>query len=174
VLYKECYRGIDTAFYGHGSQLEYDFEVSPAAQPSEIAFLVNDADEIKVRADGGLDIIVGGKSFAQLLPPVAYQLVGSARKSVRISYLLSSDRTVAFQIGEYDRSSKLIIDPVVAYANYLPGAVIDVSAAKIDSSGNLIPGFPRDASLLFTERSAAAHRRPIVGWRPAVYLSSSV
>jgi hypothetical protein len=138
VLYKECYRGIDTAFYGHGSQLEYDFQVSPAAQPSEIAFLVDDADEIKVRADGGLDIVVGGKSFAQLLPPVAYQLVGSARKSVRISYRLSSDRTVAFQIGEYDRSSKLIIDPVVAYANYLPGAVIDVSAAKIDSSGNLI------------------------------------
>src|SRR5262249_26458140 len=36
VRYEEVYPGVDMVFYGHGQQLEYDFLLSPGADPKAI------------------------------------------------------------------------------------------------------------------------------------------
>ena len=37
VRYQSVYPGVDLVYYGNQGQLEYDFEVAPGADPSQIA-----------------------------------------------------------------------------------------------------------------------------------------
>jgi len=52
-------------------------------------------------------------------------------------YRLTADGEVTFQIGSYDKSRSLIIDPVLVYSTYLQGNLSDGAyRAFVDSSGS--------------------------------------
>lgn len=52
VRYAAVYPGIDLVYYGNGGRLEYDFEVSPGADPSAIRLAFKGADADIVDANG--------------------------------------------------------------------------------------------------------------------------
>jgi hypothetical protein len=54
VHYQELYRGVDLAFYGNQGQLEYDFIVSPGADPKAIRLQFEGVDEMRVDDSGDL------------------------------------------------------------------------------------------------------------------------
>jgi len=54
VHYREIYKGVDVVYYGNQHQLEYDFIVSPDADPRSIALEFAGAQNIKVDAQGEL------------------------------------------------------------------------------------------------------------------------
>ena len=58
--------------------------------------------------------------------PVAYQMRDGRRAAVAARYQLSGG-TVRFQLGAYDHSRRLIIDPVLSYFSYLGGSGYDVA-----------------------------------------------
>jgi hypothetical protein len=136
VRYANAYKGIDVTFHGNEQRLEFDFEIAPGASVSDIRFGLEGIGKISIATDGGLDISAGTQSW-RLLSPFAYQIRDGQKKKVETSYRLFPSNKVGLQVGQFDHSSKLIIDPVVEYSlirTYGSG----VNAMQLDADGNLI------------------------------------
>jgi hypothetical protein len=135
VRYSAVYPGTDLVYYGNQHQLEYDFVVSAGHDPSAIALEMQGAQHLRKTADGELEVQLGAGSIVWKAP-VAYQVRGDKREPVTATYEVDGN-TVRFQVGSYDHSRELIIDPVLAYGTYVGGP--DGSAAAgiaVDSAGN--------------------------------------
>jgi len=145
VKYRNVYPGIDLVYYGNGSaggQLEYDFIVAPGADANAIALDVRAVRELPLRIDatGGLVIPAKGGEV-RFNKPTIYQ-PGANSSAVRGSFRLDAQNRVRFELGPYDHSRPLVIDPALTFSTYLggSGAVISGSTGKaiaIDWSGNI-------------------------------------
>ena len=126
VAYQDVYPGVNLAFHGAQRQTEFDFVVAPGANPAPIGFHFTGALGIKTDDSGNL-IISSAAGNVQLHKPVAYQEQNGARQLVDASFILKADNQVAFELGNYDRSRELVIDPSVgyAYSTYLGGSGAD-------------------------------------------------
>jgi uncharacterized repeat protein (TIGR01451 family) len=136
VRYQGIYPGIDLVYYGKQGQLEYDFEVSPGANPKQVALQFAGADQLQLDHDGNLLLAVNGRPVRFEAPQV-YQNIDGKKKPVRGNFALYSDQKVGFEIGEYDRTRALIIDPVVTYSTYLGGIGAEAfPSIAVDASFN--------------------------------------
>ena len=136
VAYQDLYPGIDLVYYGNQRQLEYDFVVSPGADPDVIALTFDGADQLNVDAQGELVLQTSGGEIRQR-KPVIYQELDGVRYEVAGAYKLRDGNTVGFQLGEYDASRPLVIDPVLVYSTFIGGANVDTGAdITVDASGN--------------------------------------
>jgi len=137
VRYKAVYPGIDLLYYGRQGRLEHDFVLRPGADPERIAVDFRGAKKLTIDRRGALNIHTAAGVVRQPRPLV-YQRVGSKRRRVAGGYKLSSrHRRVGFEIGAYDRTKPLVIDPVLTYSTYLGGAADDVGdGIGVDSAGN--------------------------------------
>jgi Beta-propeller repeat len=141
VRYEEVYPGIDLVYYGNQRQLEFDFDLSPDANPAAIDLRLHGAEQARLSSNGDLvlDSPAGRFVFRQ---PVVYQTVGAARKRIPGGYVVGASgvdgsREVRFQVGHYDRSRALVIDPTLTYSTYLGGTGNDfVYSVAVDSSGD--------------------------------------
>jgi Beta-propeller repeat/HYDIN/CFA65/VesB-like, Ig-like domain len=135
VRYEGVYPGIDLVYYGNQEQLEYDFEVGVGRDASEIGLRVEGAGKVEVEGDGEL-VVKGEGGEVRLRRPEAYQEGGGKREKVEARYAVKGNE-VGFEIGAYDRSRRLVIDPVLTYATYLGGTGGDVAnGIAVDASGN--------------------------------------
>jgi hypothetical protein len=135
VRYREVYRGIDLVYYGRQGQLEYDFVVAPGGRTRQIRLGIEGAGSMRVEGEGDLVLAVG-EGEVRLQRPEAYQWVGGVRRPVGARYAMLGKREVGFQVGDYDRSQPLIIDPVLSYSTYLGGTGGDTAyGIAVDSSG---------------------------------------
>ena len=139
VHYSQVYPGIDMAFYGERTRLEYDFVVKPQADPLRIQMKLTGLDSARIASDGRLNFRLGTKELS-LLAPIAYQLGpdGHQRQLVPANYRIGSSGdagvgTVSIALGAYDHTRNLIIDPALSYSEYVDGYVADVA---VDGSGN--------------------------------------
>jgi hypothetical protein len=143
VRYGEVYPGIDLVYYGNQRRLEYDFVVGPGRDVRAIAFEFSGAESLEIEAGtGDLLVSVGSETIRQK-KPVAYQEIGAARRDVESHYALRSNGRIGFEVGAYDRSATLMIDPVLVYSTFLGGTDQDYgNAIAVDSSGNAyVTGF---------------------------------
>ena len=121
VRYQNVYPGIDLVYYGNQGRLEYDFEVSPGADPSAIALQFHDVEKLALNAQSDL-VLVSGGSQVRFEAPRIYQKIGGEEKAVPGRFIQRGKNRVGFALGDYDRSQTLIIDPVLAYSTYLGGS----------------------------------------------------
>lgn len=137
VRASDVYPGIDLIHYGNAQHLEYDFEVAPGADPGAIAMRFVGADKIELSAQGELVLQLGGESLRQP-KPVIYQILNGQRKEIRGGYVLKTDDTATFWLGDYDRTQTLVIDPIVSYS-VLQGLDDDDNlwAIALDEEGNV-------------------------------------
>jgi len=112
--------GVNLIYYGNQQQLEYDFDIAPGANPQAIAMHFDGVDKISVNAQGELILSLAGGEIRQP-KPVIYQTIGGVRKEIAGGYRLVDAHTVAFAVGQYDRSQPLVIDPVLSYSTYFGG-----------------------------------------------------
>lgn len=134
VAYNNLYRGIDAVFYGNQRQLEYDFIVSPGADPRQIRLAFEGIGGLTVADDGNLVIRTSLGDIRQLRP-VAYQTVNGRRRTVDARYAVH-DGEVHFEIARYDHKKPLIIDPVLLWSTHLGETGLDqANAIAIDSAG---------------------------------------
>ena len=140
VKYAGVYPGIDLVYYGNQRQLEYDFAVSPGADPNAIALTVEGAAPT-IGKQGDLILTANGDDLVFRRPHI-YQDTRAGRQSIEGQYALRKNR-VSFQVAAYDRSRPLIIDPVLSYSTLLGGDFDDSgNAIAIDSAGDAyITGF---------------------------------
>ena len=115
VRVPQLYDGIDLKYYGTERDIEYDFIVAPGADPGVIGLRVAGAD---VRRDesGGLILTTPAGDVHQRRP-IAYQDVGAGRQDVPVEYRVS-DSVVTFDIGAYDRTRPLVIDPILVVSTF--------------------------------------------------------
>jgi hypothetical protein len=135
VRYEEIYSGIDLVYYGNQRQLEYDFIVSPGADPHRIAFDVAGAKKIRRDAQGDLVLTMSAGDI-RWHKPVVYQENNGARQQIAARYTITNANRVAFEVAQYDASRALYIDPLI-YSTYLGGSGGDDGfAITVDGAGN--------------------------------------
>jgi hypothetical protein len=132
---RQVYAGIDMVYHGNGQQLEYDFTVAPGANPGAIALDFQGQDSTKLDGQGNLVLHTAGGDIVEDAP-VLYQDVGGARRAVSGGYVFRGANKVGFQVGAYDHSLPLVIDPVLAYSTYLGGFEGRGNAIAVDGKGN--------------------------------------
>lgn len=128
------YPGIDLAYYGNGRELEYDLTVNPNADAREIRLRLS-GDHSDARIDSAGDLV------AALIQkkPVAYQIGTDGRHhSVAARYRKNGDGTFGFQLGAYDRSRALVIDPTIHVAQYVAGSFATVAYSIGHDSRGLV------------------------------------
>ena len=122
VRYDGVYDGIDLRYYGSGQQLEYDFIVGAGADWRQIALRFDGAEQVAIDADGALQLTLAGGGRALFHAPVSYQDGANGREVVASRYLLAADGSVGFEVGAYDHTRALVIDPTLAYGTYFGDA----------------------------------------------------
>jgi hypothetical protein len=143
VLYKNLYKDIDLKVYGIEKEIEYDWIVKPGGNPKDIRFKYKNVKGTRLDEEGNLLIKT---DFGELMhkKPMSYQKrkaqsterkaqskgVGAGlracpdgREDIVVKFKKISISTYGFEVGEYDKSRELIIDPVVlVYSTYLGGS----------------------------------------------------
>ncbi len=124
VRYQDVYPGIDVVYYGNLGRLEYDFLVAPEAEPARIRLALHGARQARLDPEGNLvmELETGGELRWER--PISYQELNGIRHSVASRYALVEEDdafTLAFELGSYDRTRPLVIDPVLEYSTFLGG-----------------------------------------------------
>jgi hypothetical protein len=158
VKYENIYPGIDLAYYGNQEgQLEYDFVVAPGADPEAITLSLGErGSPLRIAPDGDLLVPLESGEL-RFHKPVVYQpadqrsalgnlqrpgvdpalrtLDSTPRTVVEGRYVLTASSQVRFELGPYDHTKPLVIDPVLYYATYLGGSGGDIGyAIAVDSN----------------------------------------
>ena len=145
VKYEGIYPGVDLLYYGNQRQLEYDFVLSPGADPHRIQFDVRGARNISTDKDGDL-IFHFMDGELRWRKPVVYQETNGTRQTIDGHYVIRHGHRVGFALGEYDSRRALTIDPAFAYSTYLGGATNEsgASSVAVDASGDAyLTGYTR-------------------------------
>jgi len=145
IRYEAVYPGIDVVYYGKQGELEYDFIVSPGADPGTIRLQIDGVTGLRIDDSGNLILTTPTGEIVQQ-KPVIYQSVNGIKKFIKGSYKLVTLNTasqtkqhqVTFNIAGYDTGQTLIIDPVISYATYHGGSNNDSGKGiAVDASGNI-------------------------------------
>jgi hypothetical protein len=137
VRYSGVYPGVDLVYYGNQRQLEYDFVIAPGASTKPVKLHFAGASQLKLDSNGDLAVIAKNGEIA-FHKPVVYQEKDGQRQPVDGRFTLLAGKTVGFQLGEYDHSRELVIDPVLAYSTYLSGSFSDyIVAIAADGESNV-------------------------------------
>jgi hypothetical protein len=137
VRVEQLYPGVDLDYYGNAGQLEYDLTVHPGADPQRIHLRLDgsNAQPNGVRLNGNGDLV------ASLIQrhPVAYQTgPDGVRHMVASRYRRNADGSYSFQLGVYDRSRALVIDPVLVVAQYFAALYENVAYGIGHDSNGLV------------------------------------
>jgi len=137
VLYEELYPGINLTFYGDQGQIEYDFEIAPGANPRAVRLAFDRAVQPRINEKGDLILKTRGVELIEQ-KPVIYQTIDGQRHVIGGNYKRLRNHEIGFEIGEYDRTKPLVIDPTLVYSTYLGGSGDDSgSSIALDSVGNV-------------------------------------
>jgi hypothetical protein len=139
VEYASLYSGIDLKLYGNGESVEYDFIVSPGADPSQI--------QVKYAGMQGISIVNHDvrltSDYVTITEkkPVAFQWIAGKRTDVACDYaLVNGILSFCFPKG-YDACHELVIDPLLIFSTY-SGSTADNwgSSATPGERGTLYSG----------------------------------
>jgi hypothetical protein len=108
-------------YYGAGQSLEYDFELAPGADPSQIRMRFEGATRERVAEDGSLVLTMSNGDVTQKAP-VTYQRTALGEVvTVASSYQREDDGSYSIRLGAYDETRRLVIDPQMLFVAYLAG-----------------------------------------------------
>ena len=135
IRYQSLYPGVDLVFYGNGEHVEHDFVIAPRSDPSSISVEVQTDGKLQLASDGDLLIETAG-SVLRFRKPVAYQTTPGGKIDVPAKFHLTGN-TFSFDLGAFDPSLPLVIDPILTYSTFLAGSQADsVAGIAVDASGN--------------------------------------
>lgn len=122
VRYRSVYPRTDLVLRGAHGRLEYDFELSPGADPDQLVLAFEGARHLKVDPDGSL-LIDTGAGILRHHRPVAWQPTGEGvNEPVTATFRLLAANRVGFEVAGYDPGRALVIDPMVTFSSYLGGS----------------------------------------------------
>src|SRR5205823_11440457 len=85
--YEQIYPGVNLDYYGSQRQLEYDFTVTPGADPATIKLGIDGANKVEIDDEG--DLVLHTTSGIVRQPrPLIYQEVDGIRREISGGYVL--------------------------------------------------------------------------------------
>jgi len=137
VKQESIYPGVDVLYYGNQNQLEYDLMINAGADPSKIKLKLEGAQKKYIDAEGNLVLQTEAGEIKQS-KPIAYQQIDGQKINIDCRYALLDKNQVGFEVGAYDASEPLTIDPVIDYSTFIGGTNIDfINDIAVDASGNV-------------------------------------
>src|SRR6185503_2351641 len=124
VHYDDVWPGVDMVWYGTQTELEYDFVVNPGSDVSQLRIAFEGAEKMRLDEQGNLMITSNGEEVKHSAP-VMYQEQKDSRVSVEGKYVIKEANEIGFEVGDYDHSKPLVIDPVLIYSSYIGGDSFD-------------------------------------------------
>lgn len=140
VKYKNAYPGVDVVFYGKGRQLEYDFKVAPGASFKPIRIAFDGARRVLLDDSGDLVIETPAGEIHQR-KPVIYQQSGDEIRAISGWYVIAGESEVAFEVGDYDQTRALVIDPCSSIRLRL-AALVTIVPTRLRSIQQAMPTSP--------------------------------
>lgn len=145
IRYHELWPGIDLLYSGGVNELKYEFIVQSGSDPSLIRLAYHGTSEVKLADDGSLEVSTPAGSFRDS-GPIAYQVRDGQRLPVKMAFDLKPGENAGeaaavhfgFDVGEYDPTLPLILDPVVlVYVGFIGGSGEEYGESiAVDSAGN--------------------------------------
>ncbi|HIA11824.1 MAG TPA: hypothetical protein EYN69_07090, partial [Flavobacteriales bacterium] len=166
ITAKDVYPGIDWVIYTSATgTVKYDFVVHPGANPDDIELVYEGNGDISINenhitftnelgeiTEGDLLCYQGDKENhissiykAQINPELTYLGVKDKLirrlKNVEVGEVSTFSYEIKIEVGAYDTSIDLIIDPELAWSTLYGGNALDgVMCTDVDSSGNVYTG----------------------------------
>src|SRR5262245_35317622 len=149
IAYHDLWPGIDLIYDGTNNRLKYAFVVKPGADPNQIKLAYRGASSVSINHEGdgagGLEVRTPVGNFIDK-PPASYQEVDGRQVEVATPYRIDPRSSIldprssilyGFEVGAYDRSRELVIDPaMLVYAGYIGGSGGDFGIGiAVDSAG---------------------------------------
>lgn len=137
VLFSDVYTNVDVRYRGDTGIFAYDFLVNPGGNPDDIVLDFPDAVSVSLDASGQLVLgLADGQTIVHGLP-LTYQLAANGVQQAVASHFVLTNGQVSFQVGAYDLSRTLYIDPYV-FTNFLVSDGSDnFEGMTQDTQGNL-------------------------------------
>jgi beta-propeller repeat-containing protein len=142
VVYRDLWPGIDLVYSGTVNALKYEFVVKPGADPKQIRMAYRGVSALNIKKTGELDVSTPVGGFEDGVP-VAWQVIEGEKRMVSMHYALGATQEDGihpyhFDLGTYDPSLPLILDPVIlVYCGYIGGASDDWGTGiAVDGQGN--------------------------------------
>ena len=139
LSYQQIYRGISFILYQHEQQLKYEFHLSAGANSNDIQIEYAGVNSLNIN-NGNL-IIKTDIGQTVELAPYTYQIDNNGKERKIDCRFVLRKNTVGFQLGDYDHSKDLIIDPELIFSSYSGSAADNWGfTATYDRHGNLYGG----------------------------------
>jgi sugar lactone lactonase YvrE len=136
VRYEQIYPGVDAVFHGNQQELEYDLHVAPSTRPEVVRLAFEGVRALRLDAQGDLLLDTADGTLRQVRPQAYQELPDGGRRSVTARYVLGDDHEVRFDVGAYDPTRPLVIDPILRYSTFLGGSGFDqATAVQVDAQG---------------------------------------
>ena len=131
------YAGIDLLFYDNKGDLEYDFIVSPGANPKQIRLAFEGADQISLdQREGDLRVKTATGAEFRTHRPKVFQETGSRRVEIAGGYNIVGKEAI-FKLASYDVKHSLVIDPTITFTTFLQGGAEDIATGiAVDAAAN--------------------------------------
>ena len=113
---KNYYASIDMTWALAKGQHKYQFTVHPGANPADIVWEYVGQKSVDINRKGQLKIETELGSISEQ-KPFAFQLIDGRRVEVKCRFILDGNQ-VHFELGQYDKTVPLVIDPVLVFATY--------------------------------------------------------
>jgi gliding motility-associated-like protein len=153
VVLRDVWPGIDIRLDGR-SGIKYDIVVHPGADPAQVAMQYGGADGVHVE-NGELVVTLSNGTVREAIP-LSYTVDADGRRTpVDAAFDIHGQR-VSFSIPIPDASTRLVIDPAIAFSSY-SGSTGDNFGytATYDEDGHLYgggtvfdPGYPTTVGVL--------------------------
>lgn len=111
IVFNNIYENIDLKIYFDNQLPRYDIIVNPNSDPTQIEFNFKSAFNSIIDKDKIKTFINIGEFLSTDL--FAYQIIDNQKQKVECSFVESPNGSIKFNLGDYDKSKKLVIDPIV-------------------------------------------------------------
>ncbi len=129
IEYENVYEGVDLLVESRNQGMKYTLEVAPEVDPNVIRMRYRGAESLRMTPDGtGLRIETGVGTVEENELHVYQETASGNRVSIPAQYSNISQANdhltweYSIQVGGYDPSLPLVIDPTISWGTYLGGS----------------------------------------------------
>jgi hypothetical protein len=140
MIYKELYHHIDLKYSMADNHLVYDYIVGPGGKVTDIKRSFAGVERISIHPKTGELEIYTDWGILTDKKPYAYQIINGKTKEVKVKYIKLSENTAGFDVGYYDKTKELVIDPpTLSFATFATPGGIDgyIHDIALDAAGNI-------------------------------------